>query len=122
MSVAVAGAVGTVEAAARMGVSKRVLDYWSRTGVLAADVEATGSGSRRQWAPRTIEVGRVLRYLSELGAQGDTLAAAAVQLRTVLAPGRRPDEVWVNREGDVSPWPMVFASWYVNLDDLAALD
>ena len=42
------------------GVTHRVLDYWIRNGVLEPAVEASGSGSRRQFLPDQIAMVRTL--------------------------------------------------------------
>lgn len=116
-----AATIPTRAAAEAVGVSYRVLDNWSRCGVLEADVEAEGSGSRRQYSAETVEVARVLAALTELGAQYDTLAMAVPDLRRLLAQDPRPAVIYVNRAGDVSTWQPLLAAWYVNLEDLAAL-
>lgn len=122
MNVGTAAAVNTAEAARRMGVSFRVLDRWVREDVIASEGVAHGSGSRRSWEPDTIKVGRVLAHLAELGACCDVLALAEPSIRTLLDQAVPPAVIYVNTRGDVDTFQPAFAAWYVNLEDLAALD
>lgn len=45
------------------GVTFRVLDYWLRNGVLEPAVEASGSGSRRQFFPDQVPMVRTLGHI-----------------------------------------------------------
>lgn len=103
--------MSTADAAASMGVTPRVLDYWSRTGVLAADTEAAGSGSRRRWSLETVRVGRALAHLNALGATSDALAMAAGQLERRLRDGEWAGRVTIDVDGVVldRPVPAAFS-------------
>lgn len=47
------------------GITFRILDYWIRCGVFEPAVEATGSGSRRQFFPESVAMVRTLGRIQE---------------------------------------------------------
>lgn len=109
----------TTLAAEAMGVTPRVLDYWSRTGVLAADQEASGSGSRRQWSADSVTIGRALGVLACLGAQGDVLTVAAQGLRERLDAGEWEGRVVVDPLGRLAGvFDLVASGWFLDLNAL----
>lgn len=93
--------LSTEDAAAEIGVTYRVLDYWSRNAVLrASGSEATGSGSRRRWTPDDVRVGRVLAVLADLGATRSALALVSFALGERVRRGQSlTGRIVVDRSG-----------------------
>ena len=50
-----------------VGVSYRQLDYWSRTGLVTASVEASGSGSHRLYSVDDVVRVALVKRLQEAG-------------------------------------------------------
>ena len=49
------------------GMTYRQLDHWTRRGYLRADEPTPGSGHRRTWPPREVEVARTMARLVAAG-------------------------------------------------------
>ena len=64
------------------GITYRQVEYWTRTGILAAaNPEVSGSGTRRYYAPIELRVARVVALLAALGVAGDALRRVAESAR-----------------------------------------
>ncbi len=94
--------LSTVEAAARTGVTYRMLDYWVRVGVITPIVEAKGSGTSRRFAPGQLPILRLLAKVREFGAPQDTLAGLSRHAR-LLDPPAWGQRVLVTFDGVILP-------------------
>lgn len=70
----------------RTGLTYRQLDYWVRKGWLRPARKANGSGSRRGWTRRELDVAVVMCRLVDAGLKVDIAAIAA---REWAKPGWR---------------------------------
>lgn len=110
------------QAAAAIGVSYRVIDYWDRNGVLNPSVAPSrGTGSNRIYSRLDVEVGRLLACLASLGAEAPVLRTAGELLRSRLGALDGPSMVYVDRTGRVHDEPGGHgACWWLNLGDRTA--
>lgn len=83
--------MGTHAAAAATGATFRQIDYWVRSGLLGRELQNIGSGSRRDFTSRHLEVIHALGHLSALGATKEWLQAAvdAMAAGPVRSEGER---------------------------------
>ena len=121
--------LSTQQAADQLGVTYRILDYWTRQQVIApavvhfatpgADRDNPGSGSRRWWHPDQLPLLRTLVALNGLGATVPMLAAVRFQLETMAQPWGTVDSyalpvhgLWITPDGTVvfTPPP---AGWWI---------
>lgn len=78
---AVEGYSGTV-AASVVGITYRQLDYWARTGLVRPSLaDASGSGSRRQYAYRDLLELRLVRSLLDAGIKLEAIRTVFDYLR-----------------------------------------
>ncbi len=74
----------TKSVARAAGVTERQIDYWTRTGLVAASVQgASGSGSQRLYSFRDILTMKVVKRLLDTGVSLQKIRGAMGQLREV---------------------------------------
>lgn len=117
----------TNQAAALVGSSYRMVDYWRRAGVLVPMINAAGSGSQCRWTDEDVRALRVVVALSRLGAKSPVLTAAVAAVRSA---GFLDRWLLVNPEGHALAGPVAHlvddlgsfaAAWRLDLQALGAL-
>lgn len=76
-----AGPKGVTVALELTGATTRQVNYWAAHGLLGERLRGMGSGGRRVFEPRDLEIVHALAWLASLGCRGDELAIAAETLR-----------------------------------------
>lgn len=63
------------------GATTRQINHWAAHGLLGERFRGMGSGGRRVFEPRDLEIVHALAWLASLGCRGEKLASAAETLR-----------------------------------------
>ena len=101
----------TAHVAELTGVSYRMLDYWTRHGVVAASGrQAKGSGCPRLWTDADVSRVALVRHLTELGARLDVCARVLEQLDP--NPERWPGWLFVGPDGAVTDVHPRWSAWW----------
>jgi DNA-binding transcriptional MerR regulator len=111
--------VSSPEAARLAGCTYRQLDYWCRTDVLRPAIEANGSGSRRGYSPRQVQLLALATVCSSLGVHGDLLTEV---LATAAELGQWLGHLCIYPDGVVTYEQPIDgpACWVINLDKIAS--
>lgn len=97
------------------GLTYRIVDYWSRVGVLTASgAEGAGSGSQRLWTDEDVEIARVLNRLRLLDMPTGTLRTVGEHLRDAH-PQVWPERALIDRYGTFHPPTADVDGWLISV-------
>ena len=92
----------TSEAAALSGATFRQLDYWARTGVIAAASPAQGSGSRRRWSDEEVRALSVLARVAAVVHRDTVHDLLVATVNAAMDNGAGFEDVWIDLGDGIS--------------------